>query len=77
MIGFSSDKYAELWKEAIQRYQLPWYHVSDLKGKDGVVDKVYHEYGTDKYIRNTTNYLLDSTGKIIAYDPSGAFCSGT
>lgn len=72
VVGFSSDKYADLWKDVVQKDQLSWYNVSDLRGEDGMVNRVYHEYGDPEFtIRNTTNVLIDSSGKIVAWDVSG------
>jgi peroxiredoxin len=73
IISVSSDKNADDWKDAVQKAALPlaWYQVSDLKGKHGIVNTVYHEYGTDPVTRNTTNILLDDKGNIIAWDPQG------
>lgn len=70
IVGFSSDNYADEWKKALQKSKFPWYNVSDLKGEDGMVEKVYHEYG-DAMIHNTTNVLINQQGKIIAWDVSG------
>jgi peroxiredoxin len=70
IIGFSSDKYADEWKDILQQEQFPWYNVSDLKGRDGMVEKVYHEFG-DPITHNTTNVLVDNQGKILAWDVSG------
>jgi peroxiredoxin len=71
IVGFSSDNYAEQWKAVLQKEQFPWYNVSDLKGKEGMAEKVYHEYGEHPLIHNTTNVLIDKQGKIIAWDVSG------
>lgn len=75
IIGFNSDKYAEQWKDALKKYELPWQQVSELKGREGIVENVYHEFSTDEanhyIIHNTTNVLIDSEGKIIAWDPTG------
>jgi len=71
IIGVSSDKYGDQWRDALSREQFPWYNVSDLKGKEGVVENVYHEYGDPKQIRNTTNVLVDPQGKIVAWDVEG------
>lgn len=67
IIGVSCDTSARRWKLAAS--ELPWYHVSDLKGKKGVVGEVYHEAGNQ--IPNTTNVLIDDKGKIIAWDVNG------
>jgi glutathione peroxidase-family protein len=75
IIGFSTDKYVDQWKEALEREKYPWYNVIDTKGLNGLAKKVYHEYSTDFYnnylIHNTTNILVDQQGKIIAWDVSG------
>ena len=65
IIGVSSDNYMDQFKETLKAEQYPWNNVIDLKGK--MVDSVYHELGNPE-IHNTTNVLLDSQGKIIAWD---------
>jgi len=70
IVGFSSDNREDQWKESLQKEKFPWYNVSDLKGEEGMVGKVYHEIG-DRRIHNTTNVLLDDRGKIIAWDVDG------
>ncbi|OQP56072.1 hypothetical protein A4H97_21070 [Niastella yeongjuensis] len=67
IIGISSDTSEKKWK--ISSADLPWYNVSDLKGANGIVEKVYHEYGFAA-MPNTTVVLLDDNGKIIAWDLS-------
>ena len=67
IIGVCSDTSAKKWKIAMQ--DLPWHHVSDLKGKDGIVGRVYHEAGGKT--PNTTNVLIDNKGKIVAWDVNG------
>jgi hypothetical protein len=71
IIGMYSDTSAKQWK--IASADLPWENVSDLKGVNGIVENVYHEYGKliNQPIRNTTNVLIDSEGKIVAWDPTG------
>lgn len=73
IIAISSDIYADQWKDAIRRYKLSsWYNVSDLKGHEGIVEKVYKEFGSvELEIPNTTNVLIDNQGEIIAWDVSG------
>jgi peroxiredoxin len=71
VIGFCSDKYADEWRDNVKTEQFPWYNVSDLKGKDGMVENVYHEFGNSR-IHNTTNVLIDLHGKILAWDVEGA-----
>ncbi|HWK04514.1 MAG TPA: DUF4369 domain-containing protein [Puia sp.] len=72
VVGISSDSTAMEWKLRMQGEQLPWINVSDLKGSDGVVQNVYHEYSGDSGENiNTVNVLVDSEGKIIAWDIDG------
>jgi len=56
----SADSSAVSWVNAIQRDQLDWVQVSDLKGFDSPI--------FDNYEVNAlpTNYLLDKEGRIIA-----------
>ena len=70
IIGVSSDTTDYIWKGFVNAQQFPWYNVSDLKGAQGVVGKLYKEYGTPG-LENTTNVLIDATGKIIAWDAYG------
>ena len=41
IIGLSFDKTREAWLSAINRYELPWLQLSDLKGWDSVTSEVY------------------------------------
>jgi peroxiredoxin len=69
IVGMSSDTSEKKWK--IGCVDLPWYNVTDLKGENGVVQNVYHEYGR-RGKPNTTNVIVDKNGKIVAWDVSGA-----
>ncbi|MDB5089685.1 MAG: AhpC/TSA family protein [Mucilaginibacter sp.] len=67
VIGVSGDTDAKKWQEAVKT--LPWYQVCDLKGRNGVVGKVYNEYGRLGWqFPNVTNVLIDQNGKIVAWD---------
>lgn len=66
IIGVSSDKYVEEWKEALDMQKYPWRNVLDKNGK--LTTELYKEGG--KSVPNTTDVLLDNQGKIIAWDPS-------
>ncbi|SEW04706.1 Peroxiredoxin [Chitinophaga sp. YR573] len=70
IIGVSSDTVLNKWKAGILRNDIPWSQVSDLKGANGIVAKIYHEYGDSK-MPNTTNVIIDENGKILAWDISG------
>ena len=60
IIGVSLDDNAEKWHDAIVKDGLPWHHVSELKGWDSEVAKVY---GVDAI---PFTVLLDKEGKILA-----------
>jgi glutathione peroxidase-family protein len=70
-----SDKYTKVdakqqWRDIVQTEKYPWLNVADLKGKGGIVDSVYRECEMNVG-NNTTNVLIDSNGKIIAWDARG------
>lgn len=70
IVAVSSDDYEALWKEYVSDAKFPWLNVIDKKGR--IVDSLYHEYTMNEAgERNVTNVLLDSSGKIIAWDPTG------
>jgi peroxiredoxin len=71
IIGVASDTTDYMWKGFVNAQKFPWYNVSDLKGANGVVGKIYKEYGSPG-MENTTNVLIDHEGKIIAWDAYGA-----
>jgi len=71
VVGISSDTLAYEWKGIVETEKFPWYNVSDLKGSKGVVRTTYHELGYDPENPNTTNVLVDGTGKIIAWNVKG------
>jgi len=60
ILAVSLDDKQEKWLEAIAKDGLPWYHVSDLKGWESDVAKLY---GVDAI---PFTVLLDKEGKIIA-----------
>ena len=57
------EKYA--WVNAIEKHDLPWIHVSSLKGWECPVAKIYNVTGIPKM------YLLDKEGRIVAMDLRG------
>ncbi len=70
VIGISSDTSAFRWKRTAKG--LPWYNVSDLKGRAGIVGQKFLEYGrSGTSAPNTTNVILDHNGKILAWDVAG------
>jgi peroxiredoxin len=61
----SGDKAREQWIRAIAADKLDWTHVSDLKGWNNAVAKLYG-------VRSIpANFLLDSEGKIVAKNLHG------
>lgn len=62
IIGVSIDSGEASWKNAIIKQELPWYNVSDLDGKEGVLAKSFGIW----YV--PSNFLVDADGKVIAVD---------
>jgi peroxiredoxin len=60
MVGVSLDGQKEPWVKAIETLKMPWTHLSDLKGWDSLVTKLY----TVTAIPD--NLLIDPQGKIVA-----------
>lgn len=67
ILSVSLDDKREKWMEALRQYQMPWLHVSDVKGFGSLVNDLYHVPAIPKTL------LLDKNGKIIASDLRGAF----
>ncbi|MEO7046466.1 MAG: TlpA disulfide reductase family protein, partial [Ferruginibacter sp.] len=65
IVGVSLDTKKDAWLKAINHDGLTWYHVSDLKGWNGHIEK---EFGI-KVV--PTNFLLDKDGKVIAKNLRG------
>ena len=63
--GGSTGTTKESWLKAIAADGLTWTHLSDLKGWDNQVSKIYGIQGVP------ANFLIDPTGKIIAKDLTG------
>lgn len=62
IIGVSLDTDKKAWLKAIEKDELKWYHLSDLKGWEAPIVKMYGITGIP------TNFLVDPSGKIIAKD---------
>lgn len=65
ILGVSLDQDGTKWKEAIEKDQLTWEHVSDLKGWHNAVAV---QYGIQAV---PSNFLLNPEGVIIAKDIRG------
>ncbi len=65
VLGVSYDNNKEKWLKAIEEDQLPWLHVSDLKGWNSLTKTLYAISGIP------SNFLLDKNGKIIAKNLRG------
>ena len=60
VVGLSFDNKKEAWVKAIEEWDMPWVHLSDLKGWDTVPHEVY----TVNSIPD--NLLIDPEGKVVA-----------
>ena len=60
VIGLSLDSQRESWVQAITDLNMPWMHLSDLKGWESAVCNVY------KTTSIPDNLLIDPQGKIVA-----------
>ena len=60
IVGVSLDGQRAPWVEAIEKLKMPWVQLSDLKGWDSLVTKVY------KVNAIPDNLLIDPQGKIVA-----------
>ncbi len=60
ILGVSLDKEASKWKEAIQKDQLNWNHVSNLKQWEEPIAKMYQIESIPSTV------ILDSKGNIVA-----------
>lgn len=67
IIGFCTDTDETRWKKLVENDRLPWVNVSDLKGENYGVAKLY-SYNPILY---PFNLLIDKNGKIMAWGVSG------
>ena len=65
IVGVSLDGKKEPWVKAIASLKMPWVHLSDLKGWESLVTKVY------KINAIPDNLLINPQGKIVARDLMG------
>lgn len=65
IMSVSLDDKKQNWLQALQQFQMPWIHVSDVKGFNSKVNDLYHVPAIPKTL------LLDKNGKIIAADLRG------
>ncbi len=66
IVGISMDNSEAAWLKAIDKVQIPWIHVSSLKGmKRCPVAQLYQVYAIPKL------YIIDKEGKIVAKDLRG------
>lgn len=65
IVGISLDSKKDLWVKAIEKDQLNWIHLSELRGFEG---QAVQDFGI-KVI--PTNFLLDKDGKVIAKNLRG------
>ena len=60
IIGISLDRTREAWLFAIRRLDLPWIHLSDVKGWESIASEIYGVNAIPEIV------LIDPDGKIIA-----------
>lgn len=60
IIGISFDRTREAWLSAIRRLDLPWIHLSDVKGWESIASEIYGVNAIPEIV------LIDPDGKIIA-----------
>lgn len=65
IVGVSLDGNRIPWVKAIIKQNMPWVHLSDLKGRESLVTKVY------KIDAIPDNLLIDPQGKIVARELYG------
>ena len=65
IVALSFDNKLDSWKKAIEEMQMPWIHLSDLKGWQTVAGQVY---GVNSI---PASFLVDPNGTIIAADLRG------
>lgn len=66
VVGISMDNSKAAWMKSIDKIQIPWLHVSSLKGmKRCPVAQLYQVYAIPKL------YIIDREGKIVAKDLRG------
>ena len=60
IVGLSFDNKKDAWIAAITEWNMPWIHLSDVKGWDSLASSTY-------YVRSIPdNLLIDPTGKVVA-----------
>ncbi len=65
VLSVSLDEQKEAWIKAIKEDKLPWTQISDLKGADSEVAKMYN------IISIPANVLIDPNGKIVGKNLKG------
>lgn len=65
IVGFSFDVDKNAWLNAIESWEMPWIHLSDLKGWESKAGQVYGIRGIPD------NILIDPEGIIVARDLRG------
>lgn len=65
VVSISLDDKMANWTKAIEKHQIPWLHVSSLKGWKCPVAQLYHVTGVPAM------YLLDAEGRIVTDNARG------
>lgn len=66
IVGFSFDVDKDAWLNAIEAWEMPWIHLSDLKGWESQAGQVYGIRGIPD------NILINPEGIIVARDLRGS-----
>ena len=66
ILGVSLDSNEKEWKDAIEKHELPWLHVSDLKGWQNEAVSLYAVKGIPHTV------LINKEGKIVGHNMSTA-----
>lgn len=65
VLGVSFDESRAAWVRAIRELEMPWAHISDLKGWENAASSIYGIRGIP------ANLLIDPDGRIVARDLRG------
>ena len=66
IVGFSFDVDKDDWQYAIKSWDMPWIHLSDLKGWESEAGQIYGIRAIPD------NILIDPKGTIVARDLRGS-----
>lgn len=59
-IGISVDQDEKIWRTALEKNDLPWSNIAELKGWDGKIIQDYYVYATPTFLLIDTNLRIKS-----------------